>query len=208
MNVGIVDYGAGNNSSVRNALLAAGATPRMVRTPEEILSSDRLVLPGVGSARAALDTLRRLGLDLALEEFTRKQARPMLGICLGMQMMAERCHENGETRGLGWVLGDVVDLHALVPKATRVPHMGWNQVVPDEKAEHFFQEVRGRREFYFCHSFALKTDDLPAIAAATDYHAPIVAAVLRGTVFATQFHPEKSQINGQRLIEAFLKWMP
>ncbi|MGE4064686.1 MAG: imidazole glycerol phosphate synthase subunit HisH [Rhodospirillaceae bacterium] len=208
MNVGIVDYGAGNNSSVRNALLMAGASPHMARTPEDVLAADRLVLPGVGCARTALASLRARHLDQALNEYVHERARPLLGICLGLQMLAERCHEEGESQGLGWFAGDVVDLHQLVPKAARVPHMGWNQVTVEEKAEPFFQEVRGKREFYFCHTFALSTDDRDGVAATTDYFAPIVAAVLRGPVFATQFHPEKSQLNGQRLIEAFLKWTP
>lgn len=208
MKIAIVDYGAGNNSSVCNALIRAGAEPVMAATPEAVLAAERLVLPGVGGAAAALERLRAGALDQALDEAVRKHATPMLGICLGLQMLADDLLEDGRSKGLGWIRGKVVDLHELLPSGLRVPHMGWNQVTVNAPAERFFADVTGRRDFYFCHSFALTGNDQSVVAAATDYGAPVVAAVLHDTVFATQFHPEKSQINGQRVIESFLRWTP
>lgn len=208
MKVAIVDYGAGNNSSVCNALIRAGVDPVMAATPEAVLAAERLVLPGVGGAAAALERLRACALDQALDEAVRKRATPMLGICLGLQMLADDLLEDGVSKGLGWIRGKVVDLHEILPSGLRVPHMGWNQVAVNAPAEPFFADVTGRRDFYFCHSFALTSNDDAVVAATTDYGAPVVAAVLHDTVFATQFHPEKSQINGQRVIESFLRWTP
>jgi glutamine amidotransferase len=162
----------------------------------------------VGGAALALERLRERGLDQALDEAVRKSAKPMLGICLGLQMLADELFEDGRSRGLGWVRGNVVDLHQLAPPGLRVPHMGWNQVAVADAADPFFADIQGRRDFYFCHSFALTGHDPSVVAATTDYGAPVVAAIRTGTVYATQFHPEKSQINGQRLIEAFLGWTP
>jgi imidazole glycerol-phosphate synthase subunit HisH len=208
MRVGIVDYGAGNLASVANAIYAAGGDPIFVRTPEEVLASDRLILPGVGAAGAAMKNLRALGLDVALRRAVRDNARPMLGICLGMQLIARKLHEFGEHEGLGWIDGEVRALSDLPQAGPRIPHMGWNAVTPLETARPFLDRVKGRREFYFCHSYTLVGCQAESIAARTEHGAPLVAAVRDGTVFATQFHPEKSQINGQRLIEAFLDWAP
>lgn len=208
MRVGIVDYGAGNLASVANAVHAAGADPVLVRTPEEVAGCDRIVLPGVGAAGAALANLRSRGLDVALNRTVRENARPMLGICLGMQMIAQRLFEFGEHRGLGWIDGEVRALADVPGAGPRIPHMGWNSIAPTEGGEPFLGRVKGRREFYFCHSYVLTGCSEKSIAARTVHGAPLIAAVRSGTVFATQFHPEKSQINGQRLIEAFLQWAP
>jgi len=208
MRVGIVDYGAGNLASVANAVYAAGADPIFARTPEEVMQADRIVLPGVGAAGAALKNLRARGLDAALNRSVREGARPMLGICLGMQMMAQRLFEFGEHEGLGWIEGDVRALADIPGAGPRIPHMGWNSVDPLGPGEPFLDRVKGRREFYFCHSYTLIGCPEASLAARTDHGVPLIAAVRVGTVFATQFHPEKSQINGQRLIEAFLEWKP
>jgi glutamine amidotransferase len=208
MKVAIVDYGAGNIESVRNALSAAGAEPIVARDPQTVFAADRLVLPGVGAAAAAAERLAVSGLGEALEEAVRRRGRPMLGICLGMELLAERLLEFGEHRGLGWLPGEVVHLrHAGVAQA-RVPHMGWNLVEPEGEAARFFQGPERTRTFYFCHSYTLITGANSAVAARATYEAPLVAAVMEGTVFATQFHPEKSQLNGQKLIRAFLDWAP
>jgi glutamine amidotransferase len=208
MKVVIVDYGAGNIESVRNALLAAGAEPVVARDIETVRAADRLVLPGVGAAGAAAERLKASGLDEALEEAVRGCGRPMLGICLGMELLAERLLEFGEHRGLGWLSGQVVHLREAGVAEARVPHMGWNMVEPSANAAHFFQGPERMRTFYFCHSYTLVTGARKAIAAYATYEKPLVAAVLDGTVFATQFHPEKSQVNGQKLIQAFLDWTP
>jgi glutamine amidotransferase len=208
MKVAIVDYGAGNIESVRNALFASGAEPTIACEPDAVLAADRLVLPGVGAAGAAAERLNANGLADALDEAVRRRGRPMLGICLGMELLAERLFEFGENRGLGWLPGDVVHLREAGVARARVPHMGWNVVEPSGPATRFFQTPERMRTFYFCHSFTLVTSAAEAIAARTTYDAPLVAAVFDGTVFATQFHPEKSQINGQKLIRAFLDWKP
>jgi glutamine amidotransferase len=208
MKVAIVDYGAGNIESVRNALSAAGVDPVVARDPQTVLAADRLVLPGVGAAGAAAERLAVSGLGEALEEAVRRRGRPMLGICLGMELLAERLLEFGEHRGLGWLPGEVVHLRDAGVARARVPHMGWNLVEPDGEAARLFQGPERMRTFYFCHSYTLVTGVRTAIAARATYEAPLVAAVMDGTVFATQFHPEKSQVNGQKLMRAFLDWAP
>jgi glutamine amidotransferase len=208
MQVAIVDYGAGNIESVRNALFVAGAQPVIVRDPDAVLSADRLVLPGVGAAGPAARRLAETGLSEALYEAVRRQGRPMLGICLGMELLAEQLLEFGTHRGLGWLPGEVVHLRDAGVAAARVPHMGWNTIEPDGPATRFFQAPERMRTFYFCHSFTFVTPAAGAIAARTIYGAPLVSAVFDGTVLATQFHPEKSQMNGQKLIRAFLDWAP
>jgi glutamine amidotransferase len=208
MKVAIVDYGAGNIESVRNALSAAGADPIVVRDVEAVRAADRLVLPGVGAAGTAAARLSASGLGEALREQVRGRGRPMLGICLGMELLAERLLEFGEHRGLGWLPGEVVHLRDAGVVQARVPHMGWNLVEPSADAARFFQGPERMRTFYFCHSYTLMTGLETAIAARAAYEKPLVAAVLDGTVFATQFHPEKSQMNGQKLIQSFLAWAP
>src|SRR5262249_35768418 len=208
MTVAIIDYGAGNIESVRNAFAAAGAEVVVVRDPESLMAADRIVLPGVGAAGAAAQELSATGLREALSEQVRGRGRPMLGICLGMELLAERLLEFGEHEGLGWLAAEVVHLRDAGVSRARVPHMGWNVVEPSPDASRFFEAPERMRTFYFCHSYTLVTKTEQKVAARTTYDAAIVAAVLDGTVFATQFHPEKSQINGQKLIRAFLDWTP
>lgn len=206
--VAIVDYGAGNNQSVRNAFYMAGAEPVMASTPEQVLAADRLVIPGVGAANHAIAWIRERELDAALTEAVRERGRPTLGICLGMQIAARKLHEYGENDGLGWIDGEVVDLHDFEGLSGRIPHMGWNDIEPAEQCADLFGAIRGRRSFYFCHSYSLRGTPDATVAATVDFDVTLVAAVRDGTFFATQFHPEKSQINGQRLIETFLDWSP
>ncbi len=200
MKLAIIDYGAGNIESVRKAFYSAGADPVVVNTPDDVLAADRLVLPGVGAAGTAMNCLKELGLHEALQEAVRRRARPMVGICLGMELLAERLFEFGEHQGFNWVAGDVVHLRQAGVAQARVPHTGWNLVEPVGAAARFFQASERMRSFYFCHSYTLVLRAADAVAARVDYGAPLVAAILDGTVFATQFHPEKSQVNGQKLI--------
>jgi glutamine amidotransferase len=149
--------------------------------------------------------LREKGLDHALAEAVREKARPMLGICVGMQVLATRLHEFGVTDGLSWVAGEVRNIGDS--GAPRVPHMGWNSLeAPDAPAD--FQRVLAGKSFYFCHSYSVTGADAATVAATTGYGGNLTAALAFDTVIATQFHPEKSQINGQRLLEAFVDWMP
>jgi imidazole glycerol-phosphate synthase subunit HisH len=208
MKLAVVDYGAGNIGSVLNVLRFLGEDPKLARQPEEILAADRIILPGVGAAGEAMDRLRAQNLDAALTEAVIKNGRPMLGICLGMQLLAERLHEFGESRGLGWIKGEVINIKDCVhDPALPVPHMGWNQVKVRDPGQDLFG-LSSSREFYFAHSFTLRTEDKSVVAASVAYGSDLVAAVCKDTCFATQFHPEKSQVGGERLLTAFLEWNP
>jgi glutamine amidotransferase len=208
MTIGIVDYGAGNIFSVRNALARIGASASRVSTPEDVLAADRLVLPGVGASGAAMEKLRERGLDSALEEAVRRRARPLFCICVGMQMLAVRLHEFGLHRGLGWLEGDVVPLADIVGGGVRTPAMGWAPVFPCGADDPILGALGNRLEFYFCHSFALSTAATRSVVAEARNGGSYAAAIRFDTVYGTQFHPEKSQINGLRLLEAFLAWAP
>ncbi len=208
MRVVIVDYNAGNLESVRKAVYYAGIDPEISAAPEDVLAADRLILPGVGAAGRAMEKLRETGLDQALDEAVRVGGKPMLGICLGMQILADELLEFGPCRGLGWIRGSVAPVRDVVGEGPRVPHMGWNSVAPRNGGEAMFRSLKGRRDFYFSHSYTLRPKDDSVIAATVDYGTPLVAAVIWQTVFATQFHPEKSQDNGERLLAAFFDWKP
>jgi glutamine amidotransferase len=209
MKVGVVDFGAGNLRSVLNMFSLLGEDAIVVREPDELATADRLVLPGVGAAGEAMQRLRARHLDEALEEAVRRRGRPLLGICLGMQLIAERLFEFGEHRGLGWVAGDVVNIRACVTDAAlRVPHMGWNRIDVLPAGESLLSGLGTARDFYFAHSFTLRTHDDNVIAARTNYGADLVTAVRKDTIFATQFHPEKSQRSGEKVLAAFLEWNP
>jgi glutamine amidotransferase len=205
MTLSIIDYGAGNILSVMNAFEAIGEEPVLVSTPEALASADRLVLPGVGAAAAVLAELRRDGMDEALREAVVNHGRPLLGICVGMQVLATTMLEFGETPGLGWVDGETHDIREL--GSPRAPHMGWNQVNCGEAETPFYRELHNR-SFYFCHSFAVTGTPADIIVASAFYGADLTAALGFGTVLATQFHPEKSQLDGQKLLEAFVDWAP
>lgn len=208
MTIGIIDYGAGNLLSVSKAVAVLADPPKLVTTPEAVLAADRLILPGVGAAGEAMARLRQAGLDEALTEAVRERGRPLLGICLGMQLLAETLEEFGTHKGLGWIEGRVVSLRGLVAPDLAVPQMGWNQVEPTALAGGFFARPETQRSFYFAHSFTLRTAREDLVAGWVDYGVPLIAAVRFDSVFAVQCHPEKSQINGERLLEAFLDWSP
>lgn len=207
MTVTIVDYGAGNIRSVLNALEYTGADAAPSASPENVANAERIVLPGVGAAGSALEVLRRRGLSEALEE-ARSRGTPILGICLGMQMLAGELDEFGVHPGLGWIDGQVGPISAHVGADVRLPHIGWARVNPVvTEAAGFFGRNDKSNHFYFCHTNCLQTSR-SVVAATVDLTTPVVAAVLKENVFAVQFHPEKSQLNGIRLIEAFLDWRP
>ncbi|HEX2653030.1 MAG TPA: imidazole glycerol phosphate synthase subunit HisH [Xanthobacteraceae bacterium] len=204
MKVTVVDYGAGNIGSVANALWRAGGEPVVTSDPDRVRSAERIVLPGVGAAGAAIKAIRAGGLDQALDS-ARKAGRPFMGICVGMQVLADELLEFGNHRGLGWVRGIVAAIDPGENKSVRVPHIGWSEIDLGAKRS----SVLGSRDryFYFCHSFRLVRDE--GIAVATVAHGePYTCAIEFDNVFACQFHPEKSQIAGQRLIERFLAWKP
>lgn len=203
--VAVVDYGSGNIASVANALRSAGAEPAILKTAEAVARAERIVLPGVGAAGAALERLRRGGFDEALAEL-RRAGRPILGICVGMHVLAEELEEFGLHRGLGWVGGRVVKLEDDAGAGVRVPHMGWAEVAPTESGDPWFGPAPAARYFYFCHSYRLAGDQ--AVAATARHGTVFPAAIQFDSVLAVQFHPEKSSVNGRNLLERFLAWTP
>ena len=201
MTLALIDYGAGNLHSVANALIAAGAADLAITAdPETVARADRIVLPGVGAFGACAGALRAIpGMVEALDSRVRREGVPFLGVCVGMQLMAERGEEMGTHAGLGWIAGTVRRLAPASPEA-KVPHMGWNDVTPT--APHPLIEPG---EAYFLHSYAFTGD---AVLAVTDHAGPITAAIGRDTMIGVQFHPEKSQRYGLALLERFLAWKP
>ncbi|WP_375392445.1 imidazole glycerol phosphate synthase subunit HisH [uncultured Sphingomonas sp.] len=201
MMLALIDIESGNLHSVANALRAAGCDDLVVTAdPDAVRRADRIVLPGVGAFGACAANLRRVdGLEDALGAAALVRARPFLGICVGMQLLAETGEEHGEHRGLGWLPGRVRRL-APADAGARVPHMGWNDVTP--VADH---PLLAPGEAYFLHSYAW---DGEGIAATTDHAGPVTAAVARDTVLGVQFHPEKSQRYGIELLKRFLQWRP
>jgi glutamine amidotransferase len=198
--IALIDYGAGNLHSVYNALRAAGAAGIAVTTdPELVLKADRIVLPGVGAFGACAAGLRGIpGMVEALDARVRHDGAPFLGVCVGMQLMAHAGEELGLHPGLGWISGTV--RHLAPARGLRVPHMGWNDVIPS--TPHPLIEAG---EAYFLHSFAFDGQD---VLATTGHGGPVTAAIGRDNMIGVQFHPEKSQRYGLALLERFLKWMP
>ena len=205
--IALIDYGAGNLHSVLNALKAAGARQVAVTSdPKIVRGARRIVLPGVGSFKACADGLRAIpGLVEALEERVMRQGAPFLGVCVGMQLMAERGLEHGVTPGLGWIEGQVELIERTDP-AIKVPHMGWNDVSPLPHRDG--AQLIETGEAYFLHSYHFVPDNGRDIAAMTDHGGGLVAAVARDNLLGVQFHPEKSQAYGIALLERFLEWRP
>ena len=200
----LIDYGAGNLHSVENALRTVGASVDVTADPDTVRTADRIVLPGVGSFRACAEGLRVIpGLVEAMEERVEVGGAPFLGVCVGMQLLADRGLEHGTTPGLGWIAGEVRAIERTDP-AIKVPHMGWNDVALTAHAGSVLEEG----EAYFLHSFHFAAENPADIAAMTDHGGGLVAAVARGNVLGVQFHPEKSQAYGLALLARFLEWRP
>jgi glutamine amidotransferase len=206
----VIDYGSGNLRSAAKAFERAAAEAGLnlevavSGDPTLIGRADRLVLPGVGAyadCRRGLDAVD--GLAETLERRVLRDGIPFLGICVGMQLMATRGLEHGETRGLGWLAGDVVPLQG---EALRIPHMGWNELA-FTKSHPVFAGIQAGAHAYFVHSYQFQAPE-PSILATVDYGGPVVAAVGCDNMVGTQFHPEKSQETGLRLIANFLGWRP
>ena len=202
--VALVDYGAGNLHSVANALKAAGADDVTVTSdPMVVRAADRIVLPGVGSFKACAEGLRAIvGMEEALTERVRVGGAPFLGICVGMQLLADQGVEHGVTPGLGWIGGEVRAIERTDP-AIKIPHMGWNDV---ELTAHAALVTPG--EAYFLHSYQFVAGNPQHIAAMTDHGGGLIAAVAKDTIVGVQLHPEKSQAYGLALLADFLEWRP
>jgi glutamine amidotransferase len=216
MTVAIIDYGSGNLHSAAKAFERAAREsghdqPILVTSdPDAVRRADRVVLPGVGAfadCRHGLDAVT--GMVEALDESVCRNARPFLGICVGMQLMAERGREYVVTEGLGWIAGDVDRITPSDP-ALKIPHMGWNTLSQQRPHPVLAGIPTGPDGLhaYFVHSYEIKAHHRDDVVAEADYGGPITAIVARGTVVGTQFHPEKSQRLGLALIANFLKWTP
>jgi len=204
--IGVVDYGMGNLLSVANALELVGATVRLCRNPDDLVECDHFVLPGVGAFGDGMAGLRRTGMIEALDRRVRGEGRPLLGICLGMQVLARGSCERGNHAGLGWVPADVVALAPSDPQL-RVPHMGWNDIAIRDAGQ-LFKGLPSNSEFYFVHSYHLKCDDDSLVPAECDYGGRFACAVAKDNIVATQFHPEKSQYCGLKVLSNFVEWRP
>tara|TARA_Y100000588_G_C14054724_1_gene838847 strand:+ start:90 stop:758 length:669 start_codon:yes stop_codon:yes gene_type:complete len=222
MTIAIVDYGSGNLRSAAKAFEQVANertnTPQVCVTaePDIVAAADHIVLPGVGSfadCRAGINAIP--GMLTALNESACVRGRPFLGICVGMQLMATTSLENGQHRGFGWITGVV---RQLAPKpleddhldglACRLPHMGWNQLLLDQPKQPILHGLSDGDHVYFVHSYGFQCDNSEDVLAHSDYGGTVVAAIGRDNLVGTQFHPEKSQETGLRLISNFLRWRP
>lgn len=204
--IGIIDYGMGNLLSVFNAFDYMGAEMKICRAPHEMGQCERIVLPGVGAFEDCMRNLRNLNFIDALNDFAFTKKRPVLGICLGMQAMAKKSYEFGEHTGLGWFDAEVIRIMPIDP-SLRVPHVGWNEIIY-RKDSPLFTGLPECPDFYFVHSYFMKCKDSRDVDATVEYGGTYTAAVRKGNIFATQFHPEKSQDYGLKIIENFLNWLP
>ena len=196
--VGIIDYGVGNLFSLCSSFRAIGEEAFVSGDPEELAKADRLVLPGVGAFEDAANKLRQTG----MADFVRQQAaegKPLLGICLGMQLLFEKSFEYGEHEGLGLLKGQVISMAGRIPADLKIPHMGWNKL--EVKSGRLLQNVDGQY-VYFVHSYYADGCG-ESLAAVTEYGAPITAAVEQGNIFGCQFHPEKSGNVGLSILRTF-----
>ena len=198
--VGIIDYGVGNLFSLCSSFKAIGQDAFVSGDPEELAKADRLVLPGVGAFEDAAKKLRESGMD----SFVRQQAeagKPLLGICLGMQLLFEKSYEYGEHEGLGLLKGQVVSMAGKICPDLKIPHMGWNAL--EVKQGRLLEAVNGQY-VYFVHSFYAE-NCAESLSAVTEYYIPITAAVEQGNIFGCQFHPEKSGRVGLSILESFCR---
>lgn len=202
MKVAIVDYGMGNLGSVSRALAELGAEPFVAATPEGLADAERIIVPGVGNFAEGMDRLANGGW---IETLRRQVADglPLLGICLGMQLLASRGTEGGDRPGLDLIPGTVRRLDTL-GCSRRIPHVGWNNVSFPRDPGPLFARIPDGTDFYFVHSFAFQATRADDVIALTDYDIPVVAAIGCGRVMGTQFHPEKSSKAGLRLLRNFL----
>jgi len=200
--IAIVDYGAGNMHSIAHALEHVGASVRVTDDPELVLDAEAVVLPGVGSAGAAMVQMRAKGLDEAIRRAT-ERGKPFLGICLGMQLLADH-HAEGEVDGLKLFRGEV---RRIPHKNLKVPEMGWNQVQPTREGLAIFEQIPANSYFCFMHSYYVEPLDQAGVAGTTDYGSPYCSVIATERVWGTQFHPEKSGERGLQLLRNFVKWV-
>lgn len=196
----IIDYGVGNLFSLRSSLRAIGIDADYTGNPAEIRKADKLILPGVGAFRDAREALRSTGLDRVVQEEAGK-GKPLMGICLGMQMLFDWSYEYGEYEGLGLIPGEIVPMEGRIPKNLPIPHIGWNELMLKQPSPLMKNTANGDY-VYFVHSYYAET---PAeyVIATTDYGVEMTAAVQKDNVYGCQFHPEKSSEVGLSILKAF-----
>ena len=206
MNITIVDYSSGNISSVINSFNEVSNNRYKINVSSDlkvISSSDKIVLPGQGSFKSCIDALNNIeGLKETLKRFVFDQKKLLLGICVGMQMFADVGYEENETRGLGWISGKVSKLDNQNGKF-KLPHIGWNEI-KITKDSNMFKNIENRSHMYFVHSYEFIPEDKKVISSTTEYSRDIVCSVEKDNIFGTQFHPEKSDKLGLKLIENFI----
>ncbi len=206
MNVTIVDYKSGNISSVINSFKEVAKEKvniEVTSNPNKIKSSDKVVLPGQGSFKSCVEALNNIdGLSDTLNEFTIINKKPLLGICVGLQMFGDIGYEETETKGLGWISGKVSKIDNQNGKF-KLPHIGWNEIniVKDSK---IFKDIENNSHMYFVHSYEFIPEDKNVISATTDYSTKVVCSVEKENIFGTQFHPEKSDKFGLKIINNFI----
>ncbi len=199
--IALIDYGAGNIHSIEKALEYVGATVQVTNSPTIVAEAEAVVLPGVGSGGSAMAQITRYGLDDAIREATQR-GRPFLGICLGMQLLADH-HAEGEVSGLGLFRGEV----RHIPHGPKIPHMGWNQVEPTQESLPIFANISGDTYFYFAHSYYVEPQDQLGVAAVTEYGSSYCSVIATEQIWGTQFHPEKSGKPGLQLLQNFVRWV-
>ena len=196
----IIDYGVGNLFSLRSSLRAIGIDADYTGNPAEIRKADKLILPGVGAFRDAREAIRSTGLDRVVREEAGK-GKPLMGICLGMQMLFDRSYEYGEYEGLGLIPGEIVPMDGRIPKDLPIPHIGWNELMLKQPSPLMKNTANGDY-VYFVHSYYAETP-VEYVIATTDYGVEMTAAVQKDNVYGCQFHPEKSSEVGLSILKAF-----
>lgn len=199
--IAIIDYGVGNLFSLRSSFAAIGVEAFVSRDPAEIAAADKIILPGVGAFGDAAKKLRDCGMAEVVTAEA-KRGKPLLGICLGMQLLLKKSYEYGEHEGLGLIPGEIRPIAEQIPAGLKIPHIGWNALHFTAKPSKLFRHIQDGDFVYFVHSFSGVQCDGSVIATA-EYGAPLVAAVEEGNVFGCQFHPEKSGDVGLRILRAF-----
>lgn len=198
----IIDYGLGNLRSVAGAVEKVGYQPCISSEIEEIKRADKLILPGVGAFGDGIKNIRELGLIEPLSELVIKQGRPILGICLGAQLLARESYEFGHHEGLGWIDASVIKIESN-GSSLRIPHVGWNHMI-QVRDSILFEGIPNEALFYYVHSFHIRCANHEIVIGECDYGGRLTAAFQCRNIYATQFHPEKSQLYGLRLLKNFL----
>jgi glutamine amidotransferase len=199
--IGIIDYDMANLRSVQKGFEHVGASAQIIRQPEQIRQADKLVLPGVGAIGDAVRTLRERNLDQPIIEHI-NSGKPFLGICLGLQMLFDVGYEDGEHPALGVLRGKCVRFEVDEKLGLKVPHMGWNQLIVKHRSP-LLRDLPAEASVYFVHSYHVVPQDRSLIATTTDYGGEFVSSIWRDNIMATQFHPEKSQAIGLKILENF-----